>query len=537
MTIAKFKERIDRIYPGILAFIFVVTVLTRILGINWGMPYGNLHPDEGIVYFEAYSNTYNHTLEVHSYYRPNHVSIKLNTILYTGIQELCFETRGLSDFNQNYNEHFALFTTASRVLMALFGIGVVVFAYLIALNFGKRIALLAALLFAVLPSFIEHSHYITPDIILLFCLLGILWAAFKYLKDPSVKWLAWLAFMSSLATCEKYPGVYGCIIIAAVVITVNFKEPVKIVKHGIMAILLFVLGIFIISPEMILDYRNVLTDMAGQNKSQHPGADGLDFIQTLLYYVKTAAVEVGFIMTAMGIYGIFKIWKTDSKKAIIMLVFLAYIFPISVLKIHWERYTLPVYAIILLFASIGIGCLINDLCEKYENRKTVQWVAVLLLIALPVASLGLGAVAMTGKFLAPDSRVALAPVFAELGITKDNAITDCSSPLDFGGYYGAYLAFDDMDPGKYKYGVCPPYVVTSASQRDVYLNEDPNAYGYIASFYQKLDAEYDMVVRFEVENPKSHFIELCNIWHSAKSVYHYLQGAMTGFEIRVYQVN
>ena len=144
-----FREKFDRWYFLILALIFAVAVLLRVVGAGWGMPLGNLHPDEGLIFGQAYQFALNRDFDVHDYYRPNHVTIKLNTLIYVGIQELYFAPQGRNDFAANYNESFALFTTASRVLTALFGVGTVICAYLIGLFWGRKQALYTTLLFAV----------------------------------------------------------------------------------------------------------------------------------------------------------------------------------------------------------------------------------------------------------------------------------------------------------------------------------------------------------------------------------------------------
>ena len=78
--------------------------------------------------------------------------------------------------------------------------------------------------------------------------------------------------------------------------------------------------------------------------------------------------------------------------------------------------------------------------------------------------------------------------------------------------------------------------MTSSAQRDLYLEADPEVYGWIADFYKRLDALYDLVYLFPVETPSSHFLELQNIWYSARSVYRYMRGAAVGYEIRLYQL-
>lgn len=530
------KEKSDRWYFGLLTLIFVAALAFRIVGAGWGMPYGNLHPDEGIIFGQAYQCALNRDFEVHEYYRPNHVSIKLNTLIYIGIQELYFVPLGRNDFALNYNENFALFTTASRVLTALFGLGSVILAYLIGLFWGRRQALLAALLFAVFPSFIEHSHYITPDIPLLFFMMGVLWAALCYQRKPSVSWLFWMSFFTALATCEKYPGAYGCVVIAVAVCVAHMKKPVMIVKNGCLAILFYVLGILAVSPVLLVDFRTVFGAIAGQNHQYHLGADGLNFGETLLFYLKTTGVHLGLLLTVCSFYGIAKSFHRNGKQTVILLSFFAYIVPISTLSIHWERYTLPIYATGLLFGAVGVFYLQEDLHGLLKKSYPALYVAYAIFLLLLAGSQLAGTMAVTGSFLAPDSRLLLQEVFAEMGVTDQNTVWDCNTPLDPGGYYGAFSAFEAGDPAKYKYGNAPRFVMTSSAQRDLYLEADPEVYGWIANFYKRLDEDYPLVYLFPVETPGCHFLELQNIWFSAKSVYRYLRGAAVGYEIRLYQL-
>lgn len=536
MKLKIFKEKSDRRYFLILALIFITAVILRVVGAGWGMPHGNLHPDEGLIFEQAYQCALNRDFEVHDYYRPNHVSIKLNTLLYVGIQELCFATKGQGDFTLNYTENFALFTTASRVLTAFFGVGTVIMAYLIALFWGRKQALLAALLFAVFPSFIEHSHYITPDIPLLFFLMGVLWAALCYQRKPSVSWLFWMSLFTALATCEKYPGAYGCVIIAVAVCAAHIKKPAVIVKDGCLAILFYVLGILAVSPVLLIDFRTVLEVMAGQNKQYHLGADSLNFGGTLLFYMKTTGIHLGLLLTVSSIYGVVKSFRKNMKPTIILLSLLVYIVPISTLSIHWERYTLPIYAAGLLFGAFGAFYILEDLQGLLKKKSLAFGIGYPIFILLPAGSLLAGAIAVCGSFLAPDSRIVLQEVFAEMGVTAGNTIYDCNTPLDPGGYYGAFGEFEGGDPEKYKYGNGPKYIMTSSAQRDLYLEADPEVYGWIANFYRQLDERYELVYLFTVEKPACHFLELQNIWFSARSVYRYMRGAAVGYEIRLYQM-
>ncbi len=541
-----FQKNKERWYIVVAVFVFVLAFALRVIGANWGMPHDNLHPDEGLIFKRAYECALEHRFEIHEYYRPNHVSIKLNTLLYLGIQEFYFEPMGMSDFALNYSENFALFTTASRVLMALCGVGVVAFGFCIGHFWGKAQALLTAFLFAIFPSFIEHSHYLTPDMPLLFFLLGVLWAGLCYYKKQATHWIFWMAFFTALATCEKYPGIYGCVMIAVVICVTHYKKPVSILKNGLLAILFVILGILAISPVLIVDLETVLEVMSGQNKQYHIGADGLNFGQTIWFYLQTTGVRLGLIATVTAIYGMIQMFRHDIKLALIFTTIFVYIFPISVLSVHWERYTLPIYAAGLFWGAYGAICLAKRLHEFFvkkdsekgiwKRKKLVQLCTYAIVFLLPVGSMMVCGLATTVSFLAPDTRILLQDDFAAMNITRDNASHDCNTPLDPGGFYGAFGNYVNGDPHQFKYGALPRYIVTSSAQRDIFLAEKQEVYGWVKRFYERVDEDYSLIYCYPAELPKSHFIELENIWYNAKKLYRYIfKNAAVGYEIRIYE--
>ena len=535
MLFTKIKEKVERWHFVLLALIFVIALAMRIIGADWGMPHNNLHPDEGFVYSPAYECALERNFEVHEYYRPNHVSIKLNTLLYIAIQDLYFAPKGMEDFSVNFSHNFTIFMVASRILTAIISMGTVVFAYLISRFWNKNVALLATFLFAVFSAFIEHSHYLTPDITLLFFLMGVLWAALCYMKKPSKTWIFWMSFFTALAACEKYPGLYGCAIIAVVVCVTYIKKPLMIIRDGFLAILFLVLGIMAVSPVLIVDLETVLEVMEGQNKQNHLGADGLNFGQTLIFYLKTTAVRMGLILSASSLYGIVRSIMKNTKPTIMLLAFFAYIIPISTLSVHWERYTLPMYAMGLIFAAAGVFYLIEDLQKLLQKNVIVACVVYFVLLILPAGSVAASGLAVTSSFLAPDNRIFLQQPISEMGISAYNTIHDCNTPLDPGGFYGAWVNFNGS-PKSYKYGGNPSYVMTSSAQRDLYFEGDPEVYGWIANFYNELDEEHQLIAIFTAENPTYHVVEVQNIWYAARSVYRYMKGSPTGFEIRLYQL-
>jgi hypothetical protein len=542
------KER----YGHKLLFLSIILLafFLRIMGIGWGLPHTNLHPDEGLIFYPAYENALNHSFEVRNYERPNHVSIKLNTLLYIGVQEIYFAPMDQHDFATNFNENISLFITLSRLLMLVFSLITVILSYLIGKYFGSKQALLSALLFAVFPPFVEHSHYITPDTPLLCFLMGVICAGLWYMNESKIFPLFLMSLLTAFATCEKYPGLYGCLIIAVVLCVTHFKRPILIISRGFLSLLFFLLSIMSISPILLIDIHNVIEAIGGQNRLYHLGADGLNFFQTVLFYIKTTMLNLGLILTFCFIYGFIKLFYKDVKRAIVLLILFLYILPISTLNVHWERYTLPIYGGALLFGAFGMIYLLEDLKRLILNisknnintTKNVKYKGVLtygiyaMILILPICSLLSGSVVIVGSFLAPDNRISLQQTFSDLGITNQNSLYDSNTPLSPGGYFGVFTDFEDGDPERYKYQGSPKFIVTSSAQRDLYLKSDLEVNKWVANFYLKLDELYPLVSLFTPEIPSRHFIEIMNIYASARTTVRYLRGAEVGYEIRVYQL-
>ena len=109
-----------------------------------------------------------------------------------------------------------------------------------------------------------------------------------------------------------------------------------------------------VSPVLIVDLETVLEVMEGQNKLNHVGADGLNFGQTLIFYLKTTAVRMG-----------------------------------------------------LIFAAAGVFYLIEDLQKLLQKNVIVACVAYFVLLILPAGSVAASGLAVTSSFLAPDNRIFL----------------------------------------------------------------------------------------------------------------------------------
>jgi len=109
---------------------------------------------------------------------------------------------------------------SARILVALFGIAMVWFVWLMRRWLGKTGAFLTALMYAISPALLYHSRYIRDEVILTSLLVFLIVAMFRYLETRSTKWLVGTAVTLGLAflTMEAsfiYGGVFGIFLVLA----------------------------------------------------------------------------------------------------------------------------------------------------------------------------------------------------------------------------------------------------------------------------------------------------------------------------------
>ena len=109
---------------------------------------------------------------------------------------------------------------SARIQVALFGVAMVAFVWMMRRWLGKTGAFLAAAMFAISPALLYHSRYIRDEVMLCSLLALLVVAMFRYLETRSAKWLIWTAVALGLAftTMEAsfiYGGLFGIFLVLA----------------------------------------------------------------------------------------------------------------------------------------------------------------------------------------------------------------------------------------------------------------------------------------------------------------------------------
>ncbi len=109
---------------------------------------------------------------------------------------------------------------SARILVALFGVAMVGFVWLLRPRLGKLGAFFTAAMYAISPALLYHSRYIRDEVMLTSLLVFLVVAMFRYLDTRSAKWLILTAVTLGLAflTMEAsfiYGGLIGIFLVLA----------------------------------------------------------------------------------------------------------------------------------------------------------------------------------------------------------------------------------------------------------------------------------------------------------------------------------
>ncbi len=247
----------------LLVCIFLLALFLRLLGIWHGLPYV-FHPDEPTIIRTA--------LGVRFFLNPKHFDwphlyIYLNFFIYMGFSLVrrLVELAGLrpvlfqiAPIIWHDPSNFYLIT---RCVTALLGALTVVPIYLAGkLLFSKRVGFLSALLIAVLPYHVHHSHFALADVPMVFLLSWAFYFSVRaFLLDRLVDFLL-AGFFVGLSASAKYNGGLGAVFVILAValrylyIHRSFSDFIVDLKKGFLSGLLSIVGFLLGTPYALLDF-------------------------------------------------------------------------------------------------------------------------------------------------------------------------------------------------------------------------------------------------------------------------------------------
>ncbi len=507
----------------------MLSFLIRIIGLRFGEPLLTYWNELNIL-DPVYEMTANRTINPNNFKRPDQILYILN---FAYLNIISFIKTGHS-FAASYPTDPYNFFVYSRIMIVVFGSLIPVAAYKIGKESKINFAVPAALLFAFFPLYALYSHYIAPDIPITFFTLLIILFSMRYIRNRNIRDLYLAAIFSAINTAEKYPGLISFGLVTFAIIWVQAAQNkscvLTIIKNSLIECLKFfgvyLIALFIVAPNLFFNIGDVIKDIRLEARSSHLGADGLSWFGNLGFYFSKYIEFSNIIVIIFILAGTIGIIKKKHYELLPCFYGLVYWICLSVLKLHWERWALPMYTFPLLMAAFGCGYLDH----VFNKKNTIKIVAGILFCAAVAWSI-LNSLSISIRMSYTDTRAAALNHFKQVGITKENSLFEGYTPFTPGG------------PGNFEFSQMnsnDKYIVLSSYMYDRFY-EEPVRYQQEIQKYETVKQKYPLLIQFTPTLPVSP-VGVVSWLDDIQYYYEYIkgknrEGRLTGPSIQVYIID
>jgi hypothetical protein len=252
---------------------------------------------------------------------------------------------------------------------------------------GRQIGVLAALVLAVSPVFVQYAQIIRSDIMGTAFALLCLGAALRIAEHGRRADYGWAALWLALAVASKWPFAIASLSVAGA--WVHYlrthgadrwrRQLLHIVGCGIAAPLL----LLVVSPYLVLDFDTVLVNLSGETRTRHLGATGAGFFANAAWYLG-GPLHFGlgtgaYALAAAGLV----LMARDPRIRLVLLPFLTVHFLIICQHdLRWERWVVPILPILALAFGMAAA---RILAAVQTRPRFARGFATAALIIIPLS--------------------------------------------------------------------------------------------------------------------------------------------------------
>ncbi len=392
----------------ILIVLIIIGAIFRINGVGFGLPM-RLHPDEVVIVENAVAVAASGNLDPRMYNWPTHVSIYLHALFYKSYSAVrCFLFHDCEGTGTQFLNNPSPYVFLSRMITACVGTLMILSMFFLGKEVGGgKVGLYSAALTAFFPSFIRHSHFVTPDIPLAFYISMVALFICKYMKRRKLVFLFLGCFFCALATAEKYFGILSTIIIFFGIVFSHRRKKEDILKLLPLSGVAFLFSLFFVAPFLFLKYELVIKAIFEEITMYQLGAMGLGWGGNLLYYIGTLLDNMGILLGLFFLLGlvlfVIKFKASIRVKHYLTISIFGFIYWVILSKfdLHWERWAVPMYIVPIIIASVGIAQL-----STFLKKKKIRWSIIFtIFLTIMLSSLFLRGMMQSLNFSWKDTRV------------------------------------------------------------------------------------------------------------------------------------
>lgn len=374
-----------------LIVILVVALGLRLINLGFGLP--NLYdPDEPIFMITALKLLKDGTFNPGWFGHPGSTTIYLLAIIDVVTVVVGLVSGRFADVHQFAAAAYAdpaLLFLPSRLAMVLIAVACVYLTYRVGRSlFGQPTGLVAAALLALNPLHIAWSQVVRTDIHASLFMLASLLFTLRLARTGRLRDYLVAGALVGVAMATKWPSATGFVaVIGACAYRISTDREHARRQLGLLGLagVAVIVGLFLASPFIFLDWHTVLSNLGGEVKTGHLGHSSLGRLANLDYYV------IGQVGGSMGLLGLalaaFGLGLTTFHHRLaawilvpLSLVTLALICSQAVI---WSRWVLPLLPMVCLFAALSVTTLaawLGDRVPRLGRRAAVALFAILALV-------------------------------------------------------------------------------------------------------------------------------------------------------------
>jgi len=395
-------ERRDRRLA--LALILLVALGFRLHNIGFGLP-SLYDPDEPIFMIKALELLTNGTLNPKWFGHPGTTTIYLLALIDVSVAGDGFVAGSWHSAAEFAKAAFAdpgLLFVPARTAMAIIAVLNVWLTYLVGRRlFGAAAGLIGATLLAINGFHIAWSQIVRTDIHASLFMLASLLFAVRIAEHGKIKDFVLAGLFAGFAVATKWPSVtiFIAILGAAASRSISSRDTIKR-QAGALGIagVCAILGLFIASPFIFLDWPTVLANLSNEARPHHLGHTGHGFLANGWWYlwhpVRESVGTPGLVLMLIGL--ILSVTRSTAARWVLVSAALAFFAMICAQHLIWSRWVLPLLPMLMIFAAAAIVAVAETVTSRtHWPRPALAVVAVAALAIVP---------SLTGAFAAAAER-------------------------------------------------------------------------------------------------------------------------------------
>lgn len=382
----------------LIGLILLIGLAARLANIGFGLP-AMYDPDEPLFVLKAFGLINGHTLNPGWFGHPGTTTIYLLALIDIVVALVGLGSGAFANLPQFAAAVYAnpgLIFIPSRIAMALIGVGTIWLSFLIARRlFDDRVGVVSAAFVALNAVHIAWSQVIRTDINCSLFMLAALLFAIRSGQEGRLRDTICAALFAGFATATKWPGSSVMIAVAGAAFHLwrADRDISALVRRLAIATIALLVGLFVASPYILLDWRTVIADVGGEVAGGHLGHSGHGFVANLWWFlIHQVAGSMGWVGLALVIGGFILITRRPLARATLLPAALLFLVLIASQPQVWSRWItpiLPLFAIAAALATVSAGrCLAKWAAPRWRVAVVPMVASLALLPSLAGAVVG-----------------------------------------------------------------------------------------------------------------------------------------------------